>query len=160
MLLKLSIVIFIVFVLCGISSFFLTFFPSWIFLNLIGVVVGVFALGMGLFHGMKQIINIVKRISFKCCCIIFGISLILLFAPKTVSGIQDIDPYLSKDYETITGKPNYIGSMGRKWREQTIEINQMELINTRDIAWENRVKTLEIKYLPRTKYVMSIRAVE
>jgi len=159
-LLKLSIIIFIVFILVGVSSFFLTFFPSWIFLNLIGVVAGVFTLGMGLFHGMKQTKNIVKRISLKCCCIIFGIGSILLFAPKTVSGIQDIGPYLSQDYETITGKPNYIGSMGRKWREQTIEINQMELINTRDIAWDNRDKTLEIKYLPRTKYVMSIKAVE
>lgn len=160
MLLKMSIIIFIVFILVGVSSFFLTFFPSWIFLNLIGAAMAVFTLGMGLFHGMKQIKNIVKRISFKCCCIIFGIGLILLFAPKIVSGIQDIGPYLSQDYETVTGKPNYIGYMGKKWREQTIEINQMELINTRDIAWENRDKTLEIKYLPRTKYVMSIRAVE
>ncbi|WP_440119001.1 hypothetical protein [Paenibacillus sp. QZ-Y1] len=155
-----KILIVVLFLCLGVFVFFPTFFPGWIFMYLIGVGMGILLLGLGLFHRMKVIKNIVKRIFFKCSYIIVGISLILFFFPYAVSSIRDIGPYLFKEYETTKGIPTKISSMGKKWREQTIEINQMELINTLDIAWEDQDKKMEIKYLPRSKYVMSIKIIE
>ncbi|KGP80186.1 MULTISPECIES: hypothetical protein [unclassified Paenibacillus] len=144
----------------GISAFFPTFFPCWLFMRLMGVVMGILSLGLGLFHNMNKFKNVFKRISSKFFCVIAGIGLILFFLPGVISGVRDIGPYLSKEYVKITGIPHSITSMGRKWREQTIEINQIELNNTHDIAWQERDKKLEIMFLPRSKYVISIKVIE
>lgn len=110
---------------------------------------------------MKSIKSKLKRLTTKILSIILGFACLWYVSPQALGGILDLGSYYKKEYVTLSGRPDYVGSMnGRKIREQTIEINGLELINTRKIDLDDRYKKMEIKMLPRSKYVISIKILE
>lgn len=153
--------IFLIFICSFVAVLFPAFFPSWVFVRLFLVGISAFFLGIGLFHGLKSIRSKLKRLSSKFLFIIFGFACLWSFSPEALAGVLDLGSYYKKDYVTVSGRPDYVGSMSvRKIREQTIEINGLELINTRKIDLHDRYKKMEIKMLPRSKYVISIKILE
>ncbi len=109
---------------------------------------------------MKSIQRKLKRLTVKFLFVILGFAGLWYVSPQALAGVLDLGSYYKKEYVTLSGRPDYVGSMGRKIREQTIKINGLELINTRKIDLDDRYKKMEIKMLPRSKYVISIKILE
>ncbi|MGF6355535.1 hypothetical protein ABIE27_003450 [Paenibacillus sp. 4624] len=153
--------IFLIFICSFVAVLFPAFFPNWVFLRLIFVGLSAFFLVIGMFHGMKSIQRKLKRLTVKFLFVILGFACLWYVSPQALAGVLDLGSYYKKEYVTVSGRPDYVGSMSvRKIREQTIEINGLELINTRKIDLDDRYKKMEIRMLPRSKYVISIKILE
>ncbi|CAH1211609.1 hypothetical protein [Paenibacillus sp. JJ-223] len=143
------------------ANMFFGFFPAWFYTRLFGIAFGIVFTVSGLFLSLRQIGNKFKRVWCRVLFVVVGVVVIILMYPEASAGVLDLKAYYLKDYKTTTGVPDYIGSMGKKMRQQTIELNNIELINTKsDSSLHDRTKVLEITYLPHSKFVINIKVVE
>ncbi|WP_276358459.1 hypothetical protein [Cohnella caldifontis] len=88
-----------------------------------------------------------------------GVALIIFFINEFLPSYMDIPAYISKDYEIIRGKPDYISGKSRRDLYQTIEIKNIRLKNEYIIPLDS-ISEYEIYYLPNSKFVIKLSEIK
>lgn len=148
-----------VFVIIVSGNLFMEYYLKWIARGLFWFMLGIIVVCYGIF-GKFNVAGTIARGFVRVVVGLMGGGLILIFFIETFGGLLDFGSYLRKDYGRVEGVPVKISEMTRRSAWHTIEVDGIRLLNTQKDIDKYLNQETEFYYLPRSKFVVKIKAKE
>ncbi len=148
------------FILFLLSHFFLGYYWVWVFRGLMFLITGIVFIYFSVFKKLTYIVERAARGLLRVFGLIGGVLLIVMYFVEMFSSLLDMGSYLQRDYRQVTGVPVVITELSSKTGWHKIEVDGVELLNTKKGINKYLNKEIKCIYLPKSKFIVKMQTIQ